>query len=70
VFEAVGLGYAGQARVRRGYGGAFTLGCRLIEEKIASGATVEDAEELAKYGRPAPGGNSDKYLSIIEDAIA
>jgi hypothetical protein len=42
----------------------------LIDEKIPSGTTVEDAEELAKYVRPALGRNSNKYLSLIEDAIA
>jgi hypothetical protein len=42
----------------------------LIDEKIPNGATVEDAEELAKYVRPALGRNSNKYLAFIEDAIA
>jgi len=42
----------------------------LIEEKIPSGTTVEDAEELAKYVRPALGKNSNKYLDFIERAIS
>jgi hypothetical protein len=42
----------------------------LIEEKIPSGTTVEDAEELAKYVRPSLGKNSNKFHAFIEDAIA
>jgi hypothetical protein len=42
----------------------------LIDQKIPSGATVEDAEELAKYVRPALGRDTNKYRAFIEDAIA
>jgi hypothetical protein len=42
----------------------------LIEEKIPSGATVEDAEELAKYVRPSLGRDTNKYRAFLEDAIA
>jgi len=42
----------------------------LIEEKIPSGATVEDAEELAKYIRPSLGRDTNKYRAFIEDAIS
>ena len=42
----------------------------LIEEKMPSAATVEDAEDLTKYVRPSLGRNSNKYLAFIDDAIA
>jgi hypothetical protein len=42
----------------------------LIDEKIPRGATVEDAEELAKYVRPALGRDTNRYRAFIEDAIA
>jgi hypothetical protein len=42
----------------------------LIEEKIPSGVTVEDAEELAKYVRPALGRDTNKYRDFIQGGIA
>lgn len=42
----------------------------LIEEKIPRGATVEDAEELAKYVVPRLSKSTDKYSTFIEDAIS
>jgi hypothetical protein len=42
----------------------------LIDKKVPSGATVEDAEELAKYVRPALGRDTNRYRAFIEDAIA
>ena len=42
----------------------------LIEEKMPSAATVEDAEDLTIYVRPSLGRNSNKYLAFIDDAIA
>jgi hypothetical protein len=33
----------------------LTLNVLLIKDKVASGTTVEDAETLARYNRPAAG---------------
>jgi hypothetical protein len=44
----------------------------LIDEKIPSGATYEDAQELARYARlrPDPSREDNPYNRFIDEAIA
>jgi hypothetical protein len=40
----------------------------LVSEKVASGAIVDDAEELAKYGRLLKGTNA--FNDFVQNALA